>query len=206
MEKVTAGINPNANLSKFSEEEYKIIQRFSKDQYVTNGGREFELTPSSKYRYFLFKPVDYFSNQFNLEYEIIALFSPYENFEPRTLDAYDRISCFHEEFRLEKICSVLISKDKQIVDKIRSITSSNPESPNIIPFYYEELTNWADPYFVRNRFKNFLYTRDLFDFSGPLKKDLFFYGRNEIINDILNRHKSNEILVYLVCAVQVKHQ
>lgn len=192
MAEVTPGRNPSAIMNHFNFEEKKIIDYFSNEQYVTNGGETIKLSTSS-YRFFLFKPVDYFKNLFNLKLEIIVLFSDYENFEPRTLDAFSHIYKQYEDYRLEKICSVLISKDNQIQKKINDLISNDPESPNIIPFTYNDFTSSKDdPYFIRNRFRNYLYSRDLFDFSGPLKRELFFYGRSEIINDILNRHKSNE--------------
>ena len=193
MGKVTPGFNKNINLHHFDSDEADIIRRFASEQYITNSGKKLFLSETSEYKFFLFKPIDSFSDAFNLELEIIVLFSNYQIFEPRTLDAFHYIYRQFEEYRLEKICSVLISRDTNIEARITDLIRNDPESPNIIPFTYAELLQTkGDSFFIRNRFRKYLYSRDLFDFSSPLKKDLYFYGRSKIINDILNRHKANE--------------
>jgi len=186
------GINPLVELDHFKDDEKTIIQRISKEWYVTNGGYEFTLGLKSKYRYFLMKPIKLFQEMFNLEREIIVIFSPYGRFEPRTLDAIDYASKKHQTLRIERICSVIISKDDNIEDKLRDLLKNDKESQVIIPFYYEELMKYDDSFFIRNRFKKYFYTRDLFAFEAPLKKDIYFFGRNDNINKIVNRHKSNE--------------
>ncbi|GAB6091722.1 hypothetical protein [Spirochaeta dissipatitropha] len=193
-DKVYPGLNPSVVTTHLRTDERQIVDLLSKEQYVTNGGKEISLSTQSKYRYFLFKPTTQFAQQFNIELEIICLFSDYEDFQPRTIDAFSHIYSKVEDYRLERICSVLISRDPQISNKIIDLLKADPESPNIIPFTYRELIQnlTVDPYFFRNRFREHLYSRDLFDFKGPLKKDLYFYGRSEIINDVLSRHKSNE--------------
>jgi len=84
---VTPGINPQAVLNHFTEDERKIIHRISLDWYVTNGGAELRLGPTSTYRYLLVKPINIFQEMFNVEREMVVIFSPYDKFEPRTLDA-----------------------------------------------------------------------------------------------------------------------
>jgi predicted AAA+ superfamily ATPase len=36
------------------------------------------------------------------------------------------------------------------------------------------------------------YDRDLFDITSPLRKDLYFFGRTDLINKLVDRHSSNE--------------
>jgi len=118
------------------------------------------------------KPVDLYQEMFNIEREIIVIFSPYEQFQPRTLDAFDEVSKLYQKLRIEKVCSVVISKDKLIEQKLSELLRRNPESPIVIPFSYDELLSPIDDFFLRNRFKEHFYTRDLFAFEAPLKKDL----------------------------------
>ncbi len=98
-QQVTPGINQMVRLDGFTSEEKQIIERISKDWYVTNGGDQITLSPTSIYRYILVKPIDIFQEMFNIDREIVVVFSPYNNFEPRTLDA---INC----------CNKRISKSK----------------------------------------------------------------------------------------------
>ncbi len=191
---VYSGINEmaRAKLEYFSVEEQSIIEKFSREWYVTNAGERINLGPTSSYRYILIKPTSLYQEMFNLEREIVVIFSPYPSFQPRTLDAIDFVLERHQSLRLEKICSVLISKDNATEAKLRDLLRSDHEAQIIVPFSYEELLAPYDDYFIRNRFKAHFYTRDLFAFTSPLKKDIYFFGRSDLIYSIVDRHKSHE--------------
>ncbi|MBI4284790.1 MAG: hypothetical protein HY670_02680 [Chloroflexi bacterium] len=186
------GINHEVNLTHFNDDEKAIIRRFSNQWYVTNGGGLVKLGPTSTYRYFLMKPIDIYQEMFNIEREIVVVFSPYAEFQPRTLDAIDDVVRRYQQLRIEKICSVIVSQDNLIEQKLTELLQRDPESPIVIPFSYAELLRPLDAYFLRNRFKKHFYTRDLFAFEAPLKKDLYFFGRSDLVHKIVNRHRSNE--------------
>ena len=192
-EKTYPGIHPKVKLNEFLEEEKEIINTLSQTFYVTNGGSKIKLGVNSEYRYCLIKPTDYFSEQFNLKREIVVIFSNYEDFEPRTLDA---ISVVYRQtkqlFRIDKMCSVIISKDKNIEDAIHDILKSDLEMQVIIPFSYSELRGKNCENLIIKKFKNFFYERDLFAFESPLRKDIYFFGRREYVHELINRHKSGE--------------
>ena len=186
------GINPEVKLDHFTDEEKAIIRKISSQWYVTNSGGQIRLGPTSTYRFFLMKPATIFQEMFNIEREIVVIFSPYSEFQPRTLDAIDRVTRKHQALRIEKVCSVIISKDELISQKLAELLQRDPESPIVIPFSYTELLKPIDNYFLRNRFKAHFYTRDLFAFEAPLKTDLYFFGRSDLVQKIVNRHRSNE--------------
>jgi hypothetical protein len=190
--KVTPGINTSATLDHFSEEEKTIIKKLSSDWYITNGGGNIKLGVKSSYKYFLLKPTATYQELFNIEREIVAIFSNYSDFEPRTLDAFDYVINKYQELRIEKVCSVLISQDKNIEVKIRDLLKSDPEYQIIVPFNFSEIIENSDPFFVRNRFRENFYSRDLFAFQSPLKKDLYFFGRTDLVHKLVNRHHSSE--------------
>jgi hypothetical protein len=187
----TPGFHKLFHFNKFQSEEQRILKRLGREWYLTNSGDEFTIG-LSQYRYFLMKPTQIFSEMFNIEREILCVFSPYESFEPRTLDAFEHAANQTPNLRLESVCRVLISKDDKIEEKIVSLLKADPEQPIVIPFSYSELSQQYDDYFIRNRFRKHFYTRDLFSFLSPLKKDLYFFGRSELIQDIVNRHRSGE--------------
>ena len=54
------------------------------------------------------------------------------------------------------------------------------------------LLNKSDSNFIRNQFRRFFYSRDLFDYSEPLKKDTFFFGRSEIVTQIISKHRGGQ--------------
>ena len=110
--KVRPGMNPQVVLNHFEQQERQILERFAKDWYVTNGGSELWLSQTSNYRYALIKPTYIFQEMFNIDRELVVLFSPYENFEPRTLDAISKATSQHQALRIERICSVLAKHTK----------------------------------------------------------------------------------------------
>lgn len=85
----STGIHPGANLSSLNEEEAKIVVNFSREWYVTNCGRIH--IANSSYSYALIKPSRNYQEMFNLDRELILVFSSYDEFQPRTLDAIDRV-------------------------------------------------------------------------------------------------------------------
>ncbi len=188
----TPGIHPLVKLNHFTNDEKKVMEKLSKEWYITNGGDNLNLGINSQYRYFLMKPTETYREMFNIDRHIVVVFSPYELFQSRTLDAFDIIPRFYEKLRIEKICGVLISKDFQVEKKLRDLLKNEQETLVVVPFSYEELLNTKNEYFIRNRFKKHFYTRDLFAFESALKKDIFFFGRNDLIHEIVNRHFSNE--------------
>ena len=191
-QKVYPGINEQVRLDHFSEEEQKIIRRFSGEWYVTNGGGQFNLGPKSEYKYFLIKPTDNYHELFNIEQEIIVVFSNYKAFETRSLDAIDYVERRYQSLRMEKLCCVIISDDDTIIERINDLVKNDQESKLVVPFSYSEFQSNSDAYFIRNRFKNHFFTRDLFAFESALQKDLYFFGRSDLVLKLVNRHRSNE--------------
>lgn len=188
----TPGMHRSFRLDSFEEGEQRIVKKLSSEWYLTHSGEDIELGATSKYRYFLMKPTRNYAEMFNLEREIMCVFSPYPVFESRTLDAFDIIKDKYQDLRVEHVCRVLISADNNIEQKISDLLKTDPEQPIIIPFSYDELLGSYDSFFIRNRFCRNFYTRDLFAFLSPLTKDLYFFGRSELILNIVNRHRSRE--------------
>ena len=188
---VNPGVHPQLNGINFSDREWRIIKKLGQEWYVTSGG-EVKLGATSEYRYILIKPTHIYEEMFNLEREIVTVFSAYSSFEPRTLDALDSVVKKHQALRLERVCSVIVSEDFDVETKIQNLLKNDQESQTIIPFTYDELISKDDAFFIRNRFKKHFYNRDLFAFEAPLKKDLYFFGMNEVVNSIVNRHISKE--------------
>lgn len=81
-----------------------------------------------------------------------------------------------------------MSNDDDIENRIR-IYNNGKETRTIIPFSYKEICeNVNDNYMFRNKLQKYFYNRDLFAFDDALKTDLYFFGRNQLVMDIINRH------------------
>lgn len=189
---VTSGIHPFAKevVQKFNNNEQQIVKIFSQQWYVTKAGKS--IIGASEYDYILIKATNNFSEQFNLVAEVIVVFSNYDKFEPRTLDAFDNIKNKLEMGRVENLCGILVSKDKNIASAIKQYLAEQ-ETRIIVPFSYcEIIDNKDDNYIFRNKLRKYFYKRDLFAFNNPLKTDIYFFGRNQVVMDIINKHLSNQ--------------
>ena len=183
------GIKNGLDLTKLFPAEKTIVNYLAeKYWYVT---RIDALSISgSQFRVVLIKPVDYITQSFNLLREVIVVFSSYESFEPRTLDAIEKLNI--PNIRTEEICSIVISRDQSVSEKVDTFLKSNRESRVIVPFTYAELSSAENQSFFLNRLREEFYSRDLFDIQNPLKRDLFFFGRKELVSSLVNKHLTGE--------------
>jgi len=188
---VYSGIHPTArgNIdSYFSEKESKIAARWSEYFYITSAGRR--QAGTSEFKFFLVKPTSTVEEALGISKEIVVILSPYESFEARTLEAYDSITSEITDQRCEKMCYALISHDKRI-EKVLPTFLSNQENQIVIPFsYYSFEEHKNDPNYIKNQFRKYFYSRDLFDYSEPLKKDTFFFGRSDVVTNIIAKHRA----------------
>lgn len=186
--KTTAGINYQVNLDLLSMEESNIIKKLAKKYwYVTR--IEEKGNDRSLYRVAFLKPVDYITQNFNLVREVVLIMSPYTSFEARTLDVLDNLDV--QLLRLEEVCCLVASKDANIEKVINSFLKSNAESRVVVPFTYKDIIAQDDDYLV-NQMRRFFYSRDLFGLQEPLKKELYFFGRRDVIHELVNKHENRE--------------
>lgn len=186
------GIHSNFEDVHYSADERKIIKRLALEWFVTSSTKPIELSEKSIYRGMLCKPADLYREMFHLEREVAVIFSSYSELEPRTIDAFEPLMARFGALRIEPICRILVSRDGNVEERIREFLKNDPELPIIVPFTYDELLYNRDPHLVENRFRSHFFSRDLFAFESPLKRDTYFFGRTDLINSILARHKSNE--------------
>lgn len=179
------GINYNSRYGILSEDERKIVAYLARKYWeVTRFDKK--VVGGSTYNTAFIKPTEAVSQGFNLHREIVVIFSKYEKFMPRCLDVIDLFDI--QELRLEEICCIIISKDVDVKTSITEYLKSQKESRVLIPFTYEELLDNNDDEFVINRFREQFYQRDLFDLQDPLRSDLYFFGRGQLIQELVNKH------------------
>ena len=187
--KTTPGINYQINRDILSREESIIIEKFAKKYwYITR--IEKKGNNKSSYNIAFLKPVEYITQNFNLVREVVLIMSPYQSFEARALDVLDNLDV--QLLRLEEICCLVASKDINIENVLNNFLKSNTESRVVVPFTYEEIISSHDDEFLINRMRTCFYSRDLFGIQDPLKKELYFFGRRDLIQELVNKHGSNE--------------
>ena len=137
---------------------------------------------------------------FKIEREVVVVFSPYATFFPKTFDAFDAIAAqmaTSHKLRVESVCRVLISAASDVEAAVGDLIKADPERPIVVPFTYEELSvdgqrRWAEEEFVLDRFRKYFHERDLFSFRSPLRKDIYFFGRSNLLQEIVNSHDDCE--------------
>lgn len=186
-QKVYPGINRRSRLDQLTNEEQDIVANLSSKFYISTSCKSISIG-RSEYRYLFLKFPENKAISFGVKDEIIVVFSPFENFEPRTLDAIEDIQEANNGYRLDKICAIVISKDGDFLEKLDRTIKTQKESRLIIPFSYNELAEHQPEEFFRNRIKRYSFERNLYDFDSPLRKDIYFFGRDDICQGIIDKH------------------
>src|SRR5262249_50456212 len=109
MPATTPGIHPSFIFSHFDGEERAIINTLSKDWFVTNSGEPLVFNQAVTYKFILIKPTDNLQHAFNLERELVCVFSPFDDIHPRTLDAVSKAQDLFPLLRVDRICSLIVS-------------------------------------------------------------------------------------------------
>ncbi|WP_338444223.1 ATP-binding protein [Pseudomonas sp. LTR0] len=188
---VQTGFHKSFQIEKFRKSEQAVLRKLAQHWYLTRSGGEIKVA-NARYSYFLMKPLQGFSEMFNIDREILCVFSEYPQFEPRTIDVFDHIHSLHSGARLENVCHILVSRDPEVAEKVAKVVDEDPESPFVISFTYTELYEKYNENVISNKFRKNYFSRNLFDYRNPLKKEIFFFGRSELVNDVVDRHKSGE--------------
>jgi hypothetical protein len=186
-----AGKLATLNISSFDSQEQEIITKFSKVWFISFA-RQAKFK-NSDVTFVFAKPTDKLTKDFHLTREVLVVFTPYNSFEPRTLDFVDK-TIFEYQNRLDKLCVLLISRDNDIKSKIRSMALQDKETRVIVPFSYSEFSGTLNPEnnIILRRLKEFFYERDLFAFDSPLRNDTYFFGRSQTIQALYGKYKSGE--------------
>ena len=192
MSEIRPGIHPRFDMSNYEHAEQRILERLSRLSHLNRHG-VIHLTNTVKYNYALIRPAGLMRGLLHTEREVIVLFSPYSDFQSRTLDAFDRIlEEFVDKFRIEKVTRILISEDSRVSTKLKELFKSKPEAPVVVPFHIDEIDQSTSDQTIASRIREFTYSRDLFSMSSPLRADLYFYGRSDLIHEITSKLASGE--------------
>ncbi|WP_139831325.1 MULTISPECIES: ATP-binding protein [unclassified Pseudomonas] len=143
--------------------------------------------------YFLL-PEAFISQTFGIDQEIALFITDFPSLEPRVLQAVDQtLRDTPAKGRVEQslffLCSPSDSGRQWMVD----YTAANPDTRLSVVFNSNELTRTAsDSWFVRNKIREQLFSRNLFDNQLPIDSDLFFFGRDQLVADYLDAVKRSQ--------------
>lgn len=149
----------------------------------------------SEASFYLLKPKPYANELFGFERELLLVYSPYLTLEPRTLRQAEEVTSRPQmKGRTEPLYMVLVAPVPDIASEVARYRQDAEQGRIIIGFSEEELTTAAvaDPWFLRKRFSESLFSRDLFDMKQALVADNYFFGRQALVLDLLDRLKRGE--------------
>jgi hypothetical protein len=142
---------------------------------------------------YLLQPDANTKQTFGFEREIVLAYSPFPRFEPRVAQLIDRfMNRLPARGRVESLCFIVVADDMNVRQHVGDFVTSSVETKTIIPFSRIELDSGADYRFVRNRMVQSLFARDLFDISQALVEDTYFFGRQSVVQALVDRFRRGQ--------------
>ena len=141
---------------------------------------------------FIIKPSNIFAEQFGLEYELLMVHTPYESMQARTMQAINAIfSSDPAKGRVETLVCVIVSKAPDAREWVSTYVTENQDLRTYVVFNKDDLVQNAASS-LASGFRSQLGERDLFDIQLPLLDDLYFFGRQTILQTIIGHIKQCE--------------
>jgi hypothetical protein len=136
--------------------------------------------------FWLAEPKLHAKERFGLQQEILVIYSSHEKTDARVLTAIENIGRMTNfKHRIEKVLCLLIHNGDAA--EAEGIVRSQTERI-IVAFTAQEL---LDPdrggVFVRAKIAKALGALDLFGMSSPIRSDRYFFGRDELVQNLINR-------------------
>ncbi|WP_312957542.1 ATP-binding protein [Stutzerimonas nitrititolerans] len=159
------------------------------NQLAKSLGEAFDVTFGNQHGgqfFWLCEPKEIVAERFGLQKEIIVLYSPHWKTDARTLTNLERISSSSEfRHRVDKVVAIIIHEgDAETTNELLKQTNDWV----IIPFQANELRDSKrGELFIRSRLAERIGTFDLFGMSSPIKHDKYFYGREPLIQELIQR-------------------
>lgn len=159
-----------------------IVNPFSTDFEISWGSRR--TAYNTTIYEFIIKPSQTVAETFGLEYDLLLVYSPYPEMQPRVMQAVS--SLFSDDpakGRVENFLCVLVSDDPNAKEWVNKYTIQQQDLRSYVVFHTDILKT-KQRYSTQTAFREQLRERDLFDVQLPLVDDLYFFGRQAILRDI----------------------
>lgn len=126
------------------------------------------------------------AERFGLQKEIVVLFSPHDKTDARTLTNLENIAASPDfRHRVDKVVAFIIHEGDS--DKTAELLRQTNDWI-IIPIQGDELRDKnRGAFFIRTRLAERIGEFDLFGMSSPIKNDKYFYGRDSLVQEVMQR-------------------
>lgn len=132
---------------------------------------------------FILKPEQHMIDAFGIDKEILLVYSPFEELQPRAIQATNMLfDMFPFQNRVDTLNCFVISKDEAVISYAGMTSFSENQSRVIVPFILDELlANANDTWYIRNTLRKNFFDLDLFGYTLPLRDESSFFGRQQIV-------------------------
>lgn len=140
---------------------------------------------------FYLKPERFLAEQLGLEREVLLVYAPFPEFQARTLQLHDEI-LDNDRVRLDTLGSIIVSDAADTRDAVRNLIENDPERLPVVGLSKAELDGLRSADDVRKLAVREFFKRDLFALESPLTMDTSFFGRQEMVAQLLDRFKAGQ--------------
>jgi hypothetical protein len=184
-------IHPDANASHFlkNPDNRDVVKPFLEGFDVTRAF--WHSKGHDRLACFYLKPSSTVAELFGIEREILLGYSPYQELQARTLKLHDEVLA-GDKIRLDPMGSLLVSDDPNTIKIVRSFVEADPERPPIVALARKDVTAITSVNELRSILFQQLFQRDLFALESPLRTDTTFFGREEVVSQLLDRYRSGQ--------------
>lgn len=129
--------------------------------------------------------------RFGIQKEIILLYSPHPKTDARTLTNLENISKSPDfRHRVDKVIALIVHEGD--ADATADLLKQTNDWI-IVAIQAEELRNPSrGAFFIRSKLAERIGTFDLFGISSPIKNDKYFYGRDSLVQEVVQRISRRE--------------
>jgi hypothetical protein len=173
------GIKPEVwtvHLNEFPDE-VRVLKPFLPHFEVTWGQRR--RAHNADISVYFLKPSPQTKEAFGFEQELLLVYSPYNELQPRSIKAAEQ--ALYEDRakgRVERLAYFLVSEMPGTRKWVEDYVARNQEARLIAAFATDDLARYEKDYwYVWNQLADQFFGRDLFDFRLPLEHDTYFFGR-----------------------------
>jgi hypothetical protein len=140
---------------------------------------------------FYLKPEQEIAELVGLEREVLLSYAPYPTLQARTLKLHDEVLA-SDKLRLDPMGSLLVTDDPDTRLALRRYVETDPERPPIVALSTGAVAGIGTATDLRTVLFEQLFQRDLFALESPLRSDTMFFGRDDIVSQLLDRYRSGQ--------------
>lgn len=184
-------IHPAADDVYFTNhpEERAVIRPFLNFFDVTHARRKHQGETEVVVAYL--KPEQAIAEQLGLEREMLLVYSPYPQFQARTIKLHDEVY-LGERTRLDPLGTIIVGDDPATAEKIQEYIATDQERAPIVAFSRATIESLHDATRLRDQLVRQLFTRDLFSVESPLTRDVLFFGRRDLVQELVDRFRNGQ--------------